>query len=162
MDHVLMYETFELGPIVNNSVDDFTLPDHTRTRYSLKDMMGSTGAILGFIGDIWHPASVRRILWLQRHVQKFASMGAPITLIIREDPMTLEGFRLSSPLPVPFPLLADIDGAVHQLYSMDRHPGLLLIDHNHILRDKWLMPDERVWPKLEEITRSVHSVQVYA
>jgi hypothetical protein len=58
--------------------------------------------------------------------------------------------------------LADIDGAVHQLYSMDRHPGLLLIDHNHILRDKWLMPDERVWPKLEEITRSVHSVQVYA
>jgi hypothetical protein len=45
---------------------------------------------------------------------------------------------------------------------MDRHPGLLLIDHHHILRDKWLMPDERVWPKLEEITRSVHSVQVYA
>lgn len=155
-----MYETAELGPLINFSVPGFSLLDHKQVSHSLDDLMGYTGVMLGFIGDIWQPASVRRILWLQRQVHKFSLLGAPIALIIRDHPHTLYGFHMSSPLPVPFPLLADPDGKIHQAYQMDRHPGLLLIDRQHILRDKWLMPDDRVWPKVQELAQSIQELQL--
>ncbi len=156
----MAYETAELGPMLNNVVANFRLLDHKKSYYSLDDLTGQTGVLLGFIGDIWQPASVRRILWLQRHVHKFALMGTPTALLVRDYPHTLYGFHSSSPLPVPFPLLADSDGEIHKLYQMDKYPGLLLIDHMHILREKWLMPDDRVWPKLHEITNAITSLQV--
>lgn len=158
----MIYETAELGPIVNFGVSDFHLLDHKQLGYSLDDLMGIAGVLLGFIGDIWQPASVRRILWLQRQVHKFSLMGAPMALIIRDYPHTLYGFHMSSPLPVPFPLLADPDGKVHLTYQMDRYPGMLLIDRNHVLREKWLMPDDRVWPKVQELAQAIHNLQVLA
>lgn len=155
-----MYETFELGPMIDQYVPNFSLCDHEHVYYSLDELMGQNGMLLGFIGDIWHPISVRRVLWLQRHVQKFAVMGTPVALLIRDYPHTLYGFHMSSPLPVPFPLLADSDGHIHKQYCMDRHPGLLLIDREHRLREKWLMPDDRVWPKLQELSNAVHDMQM--
>lgn len=158
----MMYETTELGPIRNNVVANFNLLDHKNKKHNLNDLMGSTGLLLGFIGDIWQPTSVRRILWLQRHVHKFATLGAPVAVLVRDNPHTLYGFHTSSPLPVPFPLLADPDGSVHLRYQMDRHPGLLLIDRNQVLREKWLVPDDRVWPKFQELAHAVQVVQVHA
>lgn len=151
-------ETMELGPIVNSNVPTFSLLDHREKARSLDELMGMKGIMLGFIGDIWKPASVRRILWLQRHVQKFALMGAPVALVIQDFPYILDGFQASSPLPVPFPLLSDPDGSIHKAYRMDRHPGLLLVDRNHLLREKWLMPDDRVWPKIHELADSIQSL----
>lgn len=155
----MIYETAELGPILNSMVEDFSLSDHNNQLYTLEDLMGENGVMLGFIGDIWQPASVRRILWLQRHVQKFAQEGTPIALLVRDEPHTLYGFHSSSPLPVPFPLLADPRGHVHREYRMERHPGLLLIDQNYVLREKWLMPDDRVWPKLPQLIHSIQRLQ---
>ncbi len=148
-------ETMELGPILNTNVPNFTLLDHKEKAQTLDDLMGLKGILLGFIGDIWKPASVRRILWLQRHVQKFALLGAPSVLVIQDYPFILDGFHASSPMPVPFPLLSDPDGSIHRAFRMDRHPGLLLVDKNHILRKKWLMPDERVWPKVHELAEGI-------
>jgi peroxiredoxin len=155
----MLYETAELGPFVNTRAPDFALLDHKRQLYMLDDLMGESGVILGFIGDIWQPASVRRILWLQRHVNKFAVMGTPIALLVRDYPHTLNGFHSSSPLPVPFPLLADSDGQVHRTYTMDRNPGMLLIDRRHVLRKKWLMPNDRVWPRMQELVQAIQVVQ---
>ncbi|HRL13185.1 MAG TPA: redoxin domain-containing protein [Aggregatilineales bacterium] len=154
-----MFETFELGPILHTPASSFTLPDHTQSTFSLDELMGPNGVMLGFIGDIWQAASVRRILWLQRHVSKFAQMGTPIALLVRDHAHTLYGFRMSSPLPVPFPLLADVDGKVHRAYSMDRHPGLLLIDQQRMLRYKWLMPEDNIWPKMPELVEAVQALQ---
>jgi len=156
---MVMYETMELGPILGSRATDFSLPDHTQAPHSLSDLMGTNGLMLGFIGDIWQAASVRRILWLQRHVAKFSQIGTPIALLVRDHAHTLYGFRMSSPLPVPFPLLADVDGKVHRAYSMDRYPGLVLIDHNGVLRHKWLMPEDNVWPKMPELVEAAQTLQ---
>ena len=116
------------------------------------------GVLLGFIGDIWLPTSVRRIFWLQRHATKFTLKGAPVALLVRDQPHTLYGFRMSNPLPVPFPLLADTDGEVHRLFNMERNPGLVLLDRNLKIQAKWLMPDERVWPVMSELIKAVEAM----
>ena len=154
-----MYGTMELGPVINTKVYNFKLNNYKGTVHTLDSLMGGNGVLLGFIGDIWKPTSVRRILYLQRHVSKFALMGTPIALLVRDHASTLYGFQISSPLPVPFPLLADEDGSVHLKYGMDRHPGLLLIDNAYMLRQKWLMPDERVWPRMSELVKAVQQLQ---
>jgi len=155
----MTFETAELGPQLNTPMMAFSLPDHANHCISLEHLMGKAGVLLGFIGDIWHPISVRRILWLQRHLSKFAEHGTPVALVVRDYPHTLDAFHTSSPLPVPFQLLADTDGGVHMHYQMDRHPGLLLIDRDLMLRQKWLMPDDRVWPKIHELLEATANLQ---
>jgi hypothetical protein len=34
---------------------------------------------------------------------------------------------------------------------MTRYAGLVLVDHKQVIRDKWIVPDERVWPKAAEL-----------
>ncbi len=153
-----MFHTEELGPINLTTCTNFSLKNHKSVAYTLDDLMGANGVLLGFIGDIWNPTSVRRILWLQHHVGKFALMGTPVAVLVRDLSETLYGFEISSPLPVPFPLLADEAGDVHQMYRMNRHPGLLLIDRNYTLREKWLMPPDRVWPNMKELIGAVQQL----
>jgi peroxiredoxin len=151
-----MLETLELGPRIDSIAPDFMLKDHENHPRELTSLIGKKGLLLGFIGDIWMPTSVRRIFWLQRHAPRFALAGAPVALLVRDDPHTLYGFRMSSPLPVPFPLLADGNGEMHQRYNMERHPGLVLLDSNLLIQAKWLMPDERVWPKMQELLTKIN------
>jgi peroxiredoxin len=153
-----MLDTFELGPYLNAHVPDFLLSNHEHRKQGLKDLMGTKGVLLGFIGDIWMPTSVRRIFWLQRHAPKFASSGAPVALLVRDNAHTLYGFRMSSPLPVPFPLLADVNGEVHRQNNMERHPGLVLLDRNFTVRAKWLVPDERVWPAMQTLLEEIERI----
>ena len=157
-----MYDTMELGPILHTTAPTFSLGDHSGKTYTLDNLMGANGLLLGFVGDIWQPTSIRRILWLQRHVSKFALMGTPVALLVRDHANTLYGFQVSSPLPVPFPLLADEDGRVHLDYHMDRYPGLLLLDYKKSINAKWLMPDDRVWPRMNELVKSIQHLQAYA
>lgn len=153
-----MRETMELGPQINLSVSNFKLPDHRNERVTLDLVTGKRGVLLAFIGGIWHQSSVRRIFWLQRHAYKFTMLETPIALIAQEPVSTLYGFHMSSPLPMPFPTLADEDGAVHRAFQMGRHPGLLLVDKNYILREKWLMPNERVFPEVSDILEVIQKM----
>jgi peroxiredoxin len=141
----------ELGPRLDVPAPAFTARDHDRQLHSLDDLMGAQGLLLGFVGDIWMPASVRRILWLQRHAASFLRADVNLALVICDQPHTLQGFRLSSPLPLEFPLLADTDHAVHQLFNMDDLCGLVLLDASRMIRQKWIVPDERVWPSVNEL-----------
>jgi peroxiredoxin len=157
---MVAYETTELGPHIGQNVDEFTLKDWEGKSYCICDMLGEHGLLLGFIGDIWHATSVRRILWLQHHMPRFALMGVPVALLVRDHASTLYGFYISSPLPVPFPMLADEEGTVHATYRMDSHPGLLLLDNEQVLRQKWMMPPDRVWPKAGEIAQAINRISV--
>lgn len=154
----MVVETVELGPAVHHRVQDFRLSNARKEWLSLDDVMGERGVLIGFIGNIWHEASVRRILWMQHYLHKFTALGTPATLLLQEHLSTLRGFEISSPLPISFPMLADENGDVHKAYSMDRHPGLLLVDRDYILRQKWLMPVQRVWPKPREIALAIHEL----
>ncbi len=156
------FETFELGPNVGSRMPDFRLLDGERKMRSLQDVMGANGLLLGFIGDIWMPSTVRRILWLQRHARKIQMMGVNLALVVRDQPHTLYGFQISSPLPLEFTLLADPDGATHRSFSMQEYAGMLLIAPDGKLREKWLMPDERLWPRVQELVESVRMLEVTA
>jgi peroxiredoxin len=149
-----MIDTMELGPRLNTLAPEFMLYNHENHQITLRDLMGRNGLLLGFTGDIWQPASVRRILWLQRHEPRFARRGVNIALLICDKPHMLYGFYLSTVTPLAFPLLADADRRVHEAFRMDRFSGLVLLDRMGVLRDKWLVPDERVWPREQELIRS--------
>jgi peroxiredoxin len=146
-----MMQTFELGPQIGLVAPDFSVHDHAQNPKTLDDMMGKRGLLLGFIGDIWQSASIRRIIWLQRHAHSVIVTGYNAALLICDQPHMLFGFYVSSPTPPEFPLLSDMDRKIHRLFNMGPYPGMVLIDHNRIIRHKWLLPDERVWPKIQEL-----------
>lgn len=123
----------------------------------LDGLMGSNGLLLGFLVDIWLSASVRRIIWLQRHANTIIRAGYNVALVMRDQPHMLYGYYISSPSPLEFPLLADVSGDVHRLYHMSNHPGMVLLDNQRVIRHKWLMPDERVWPKIQEMLDVLNS-----
>lgn len=154
--------TSNKGPDTGTLATEFCLPDHSNVFRTIDELMGSEGVLLGFIGDIWQPTSVRRILWLQRHAPKLANLGMPTALLARDHPHTLSGFYRSSPLPVEFPLLADPEGTVHLQFHMALSPGLLLIDRHHIIREKWMMSDDHVWPRLAELVQTINDYQATA
>ncbi len=146
-----MLQTIELGPHLNIAAPDFRLYNHENRQNSLRDLMGERGLLIGFTGDLWQPASVRRILWLQRHATRFMRQGVNIALLICDKPHTLYGFYHSTVTPLSFPLLADVQRDVHYAFNMERYSGLVLVDYRHFIRDKWLVPDERIWPREQEL-----------
>jgi peroxiredoxin len=152
----------EIGPALGTALPNFRLADADLRPLSLDHLMGGSGLVLAMITDVWQPTSVRRIVWLRRHISKFALMGTPVALMACNDAGSLYGFQMSSSTPVMFPLLADTDGAVRRAYGMGRSAGLLLIDNDHVLRAKWLVNDDHVWPKMGEITQAIESLMVYA
>ncbi len=153
-----MFNTRELGPRLNSMAPKFSLLNHEHRESNLNGLMGKKGLLLGFTGDIWQPASVRRILWLQRQHSRFVRQGISVALLICDKPHMLYGFYMSSVMPLEFPLLADDERTIHAQFSMERHAGLILIDSNGIIRDKWLVPDERVWPNVQELTDAFHQL----
>lgn len=153
-----LVQTQELGPTLLKPAPDFQILDHEKYPHTLADLVGDKGLLLGFVGDIWQPASMRRILWLQRHAHSFIQRGVNVALLIRDDIYTVYGFYISSPTPPDFPLLSDNRGEVHSLFNMTHHPGLVLLDSQHIIQEKWLMPDERVWPKIAELLHELEAL----
>ena len=150
-----MFASSAVSPL-NRPVPDFSLPDHNGKVFNLQAVMGTKGVLIGFLGDIWRPVSVHRIFGLQRAAKKFNVLGWQIALIIRDQPATLRHFHFSSPMPVPFPLLADTDGKSHNAYTIER-PCLLLVDHGGVLRARWQMPPDTVLPATDVILDAMHA-----
>ncbi len=146
-----MIATREIGPRLQTAAPDFCVLNHKNRAVSLDELMGNRGLALGFTGDIWQPASVRRVLWFQHHYAQLQKLEVNMALLICDKPHVLYGFSMSSLTPVEFPLLSDIDHTVHMLYNMCGYAGLVVMDNTFSLRDKWIMPDERVWPKPHEL-----------
>jgi len=68
------------------------------------------------------------------------------------------GFYASSPTPPVFPMLADVDGAVHHLFGMDNQAGMIVLDHELRVRQNWTLTADRVWPRLTEITDTLDAI----
>ncbi len=150
-------ETAEIGLQIGSTAPNFALLDHERQKRDLASIMGEKGVIIGFIKDIWQPASIRRILYMQKHHRKFHAQGYNIALIIADQPHTLYSFHLSSEVKVSLPLLADPDESAHCLFRMD-HSALVMIDNKQVVRAKWLIPAERVWLRPKELMEDICSV----
>ncbi len=143
--------TLEMGPRLHSFASEFMLMNHNSQFLMLNSLMGERGLFLGFTGNIWDPASVRRIIWMQRHYPEFKKQGVNMALLVSDHPQKLLGYAMSSLTPVEFPLLADWDQAVHAQYHMEHYAGMVLVDCMWVIREKWIMPDERVWPHITDL-----------
>ncbi|MCU0498842.1 MAG: redoxin domain-containing protein [Anaerolineae bacterium] len=151
----MMYDAFEHGPKINSIAADFELVDHQGKKQALVPLIGLNGLLLLFTGNIWQPSSVRRLLWLQRHVNRFALLGITAGAIIQDYQSSLRSFQMSSPIPVPFPLMADVDGLIQNAYQMHGQTGLVLIDYERVIRQKWLLPVDYMSPNMDEMLQAV-------
>lgn len=138
-------------PLTLRPAADFSLPDHKNAAHNLSKVMGKNGVMLGFLGDIWRPITLQRILGIQRYATRLAREGWGTALILKDQARTLANFHLSSPLPIGFPLLADTDGRTHEAYIMSSNVGLMLIDRAGMVRCKWYLSEPTILPALPEI-----------
>jgi peroxiredoxin len=147
----------EIGHGEVQPVADFSLLDYQQHTYSLEQLMGTKGLLLGFIGDIWLPANVRRIQWLQRYATRIQGSGVGLAALISNEAHTLYNFYISSPIPPTFPLLADYNRAVHLRYQLDFRAALLLIDAERKVRDQWLAAemDKETWLDFTDLQRAI-------
>ncbi|MBK8137809.1 MAG: redoxin domain-containing protein [Chloroflexi bacterium] len=137
----------------------FSLSDHNRVRRSLDTLMGPEGMLLGFIGDIWRPISINRILTMQKEASKLAARGLSVAIVIRGRVNTLTNFIINTPVPVTLPLLADPDGMVQATYRTHMSPGLLLLDRRRVMRFRWLLTDELLWPMMDDVLKAASSLR---
>lgn len=137
----------------------FSLSDHNRVRRSLDTLMGPNGMLLGFIGDIWRPISINRILTMQKEASKLAAHGLSVAIVIRGRVNTLTNFIINTPVPVTLPLLADPDGMVQATYRTHMAPGLLLLDRRRVMRFRWLLTDELLWPMMDDVLKAASSLR---
>jgi peroxiredoxin len=131
---------------------DFKVQDHASKTQTLTNMMGENGVILGFIGEIWNPVNIQRIIWLQKHAHSIHRSGYKLALVTRDQPQMLYGYYVSCLTPPPFPLLTDVAGDVHSLFDMAGRSGMVVLDRMRVARHKWEMPADRIWPRLTDIT----------
>lgn len=141
----------EPGVGLNEVAPEFTIADHDNRVFHRDNLMGENGLLMGFIGDIWNPANIQRILWLQRHTPSIMRQGYKVALIVRDQPQLLYGFYVSTAKPLQFPLLSDLGGDIHEVFNMGRTPGMVMLDDAFVIRHKWLMPDDRIWPRIHDI-----------
>lgn len=154
-----MLDLYSTGPQLYSQAPFFSLNDQDHCLHDLDTLMGKTALLLCFIENIWQASSVRRVLLLERFHPQLSAQGTAAALVLRNDASTLKGFQVSSPIPVRFPLLADPEGVIHNLYNMKSSPGLILVDVSKIIRYKWFMPDKDAWPKLSEVLNVVQTLQ---
>mgnify|MGYP005838778615 CR=1 FL=1 len=117
---------------------DFTLPCSTDKSIHLYDLLKSGRVLLGFADDIWSVNSVRRVLWLQRHMLKLATSNIWAVFVAPNDQDDLRSFERSIPRDLPFAIVADADGAVSAQYGFVKSLGFLLIGRDNKLKRVWL------------------------
>jgi peroxiredoxin len=138
---------------------DFALADHDEMARPFASLMGSTGLILGFVGDVWMPNNAQLLRWLQRLALPLRREGIDTALVASNASHILRSFYASSPVPPLFPLLADADRRVHRLYGMERLEGLFLIDSMRRIHARWLLSSDKA-PRPKQFLRAVRSFQL--
>lgn len=138
---------------------DFALADHDEIARPFASLMGASGLILGFVGDVWMPNNAQLLRWLQRLALPLRRDGIHTALVASNAPHILRSFYASSPVPPLFPLLADADRRVHRLYGMERLEGLFLIDPLRRVHARWLLGSDKT-PRPKQFLRAVRSFQL--
>lgn len=115
---------------------NFELKNHQNVSYNLDMLRGEHGILLGFTGDVWDVSCVRYMLWLQRQNFKLAALGVNTALIAPNQTYELNGFFMSIPRTISFPLLADPTRSLFDEVEMEK-PGYLLLGHDGDIKGRW-------------------------
>ena len=139
MNNLLLRRTL-MTYTTNTLVQDFKLKNHDNVDHQLSMMMGERGILLGFTGDVWDVSCVRYVLWLQRRNFKLSAQGINCAMIVPNQSYELNGFYLSIPRDIKFPLLADPAGDVYNDFGMEQ-PGYVLLNHAGEVLQRWYIGD---------------------
>ncbi|MCA9913467.1 MAG: hypothetical protein KC496_08955 [Anaerolineae bacterium] len=131
-------------------IQDFRLHNHENAPQRLQHLMGERGALLVLTSDIWDLSSVRYVLWLQRSCYKLALNGIQSAVIVPAQPYEINGFYMSIPRAIPFPLLADPDREVYDFFGGKE--GFVLVSPSREVRKQWT-PTDGSAPRIRDILR---------
>lgn len=138
---------------VRTSAPSFSLQNHHAHSLSLQHLMGETGLLLGFCGDVWQLKSTRLVVWMQKHQAELAMQQIHTAFIVPNEPFDLQGFMLSVPWQLTLPVLADPDGRIHDLYDASV-PTIYAIDPDYQIQHTWRMGKEKR-PSLQHIIQTL-------
>lgn len=110
----------------DQSILEYPLFNYRLERFCIAQMMGEKGLFVAFAEDIWSLASVRRVLWLQRHAYQLTNADLSLAVIVKNDAQQLHGFQMSIPRPITFPILNDAQGRLFEAYGVENDKGAFI------------------------------------
>ena len=103
------------GINVGDAAPDFTLPGTGARNYSLSQYRGSPVVLVFYPGDNT-PVCTKQLCSYNDELSQFAGLSAQVLGISAQDVASHEAFAAKHGLR--FPLLADVDKAVHRAYGV--------------------------------------------
>lgn len=129
---------------------NFSLADHSNTRYTLHALAGDAGLLLSFPGSIWELESVRRIRQMQRNAYALSMVGLSAAFILPNPVFDLYSYTLHMPQATLYPLLADPDESAHRRIGVSCGMTVHLVGHR--IMDVWTA--ERMAEFLHHLARN--------
>lgn len=108
---------------VGDVAPDFTLPDQTGTPVQLRQLLGRRAIVLYFYPKDSTPGCTMEARAFQSSYDAFAQAGAEVVGISSDSVASHRRFAASEQLG--FPLLSDRNGAIRELYGVERTLGIL-------------------------------------
>lgn len=136
-------------------VPGFTLFDEKHKKWTLEELMGSSGLLMVFVRGTWCAQCVQTLYNLARQAPGFARMRVNTAVIAIDSEHSLNSFKQTASLPLDFPLLADEDQTVRQHYGVNMSEVYLLIDREGTLRTIFLDPDGLSRPNSQAIRTAI-------
>ena len=116
-----MSKTTKVG--VGDRAPDFTLPDQTGTPVRLRDLVGRKAVVLYFYPKDQTPGCTVEARAFRDSYDAFTARGAEVIGVSSDSVRSHRRFAARHHLP--FLLLSDSDGAVRELYGVERTLGFL-------------------------------------
>jgi len=108
---------------VGDTAPDFTLPDQTGTAVRLRDLLGRKTVVLYFYPKDQTPGCTVEARAFRDSYDAFSAAGAEVIGVSADSVASHRRFAAKQGLP--FLLLSDRDGAVRDLYGVEKTLGLL-------------------------------------
>jgi len=147
--------TQEYGLPIGESLPRFSAKDDENKLHQLDDLMGENGLVLAFVYGTWCATCVEALHALTRYAPQLKKEGVNVAAVLIDDPADLHNFKASSPRPVQFPLLADKDESIHNIYKADSSKVYMVIDRDYVLRHKFIDFDGTRKPNLPTLLGAI-------
>jgi peroxiredoxin len=156
----------ERVPDVGQRTPDFELPDDRGRMVRLSDVARGGATLLLFYPADFGPICSLQMGEMRDLYEEFEAAGIRILPIstnsVRSHSAWKEAMRL------PFPLLADEDGKVTELYGMACDDdawlknrscrGAFIIDGDMVIRHRWVPPSPHMGPDVPALLRQARSI----
>ncbi len=121
-------------PKVGDHAPDFTLPNAEGTPVRLQELLGRKVVVLYFYPKDETAGCTVEACAFRDAYEDFTAAGAEVVGVSRDDGASHAGFAAHHRLP--FTLLSDVGGAVHDLYGIQARLGGLLRDRVTFVIDR--------------------------